>query len=288
MKIQLLLASLLLLGLGSPSLANDRAAAKPSEAELQQRDNTSLSWGYLSIHQVVAQYLPFWHELCQDELDCRGLQDSLANIGNMGLLDKNLFVERFNSLVIVGESKSEDEAPVLLELSSDSLKALASSRAELRETLAELRQQSLSRLPEGVTPEMFDAQILEELQMLEDRAMSQSVRNNMYTLQTMVETYAVDWGGEYAADLNKLYQEATVNGRDYWKDIRNPVTGKSGLGPEGAMMEFSKYQPGNPAFRGMVLYQSDKSRVRYQIFGVDELGNLLEDKGNKPFVLTNS
>lgn len=56
------------------------------------------------------------------------------------------------------------------------------------------------------------------------------LKANMHTLQTMVETYAVDWGGCYPKNLTALKQEATIPGKEYWKEIVNPITGKSGLG----------------------------------------------------------
>lgn len=36
-----------------------------------------------------------------------------------------------------------------------------------------------------------------------------SIRSKMYTFQTIVETYAVDWGGVYAPSLPALKFEAT-------------------------------------------------------------------------------
>ncbi|MFN4149396.1 MAG: hypothetical protein ACK4IX_00490, partial [Candidatus Sericytochromatia bacterium] len=37
---------------------------------------------------------------------------------------------------------------------------------------------------------------------------ARSVKVNMYTLQTILETYAVDWGGLYPQNLNELKKEA--------------------------------------------------------------------------------
>ena len=63
----------------------------------------------------------------------------------------------------------------------------------------------------------------------QDRAKLSSVKANMHTVQTMLETYAVDWGGIYAnaattpaAALN-LQNEA--GSKNYWKDFKNPFIG---------------------------------------------------------------
>ena len=41
----------------------------------------------------------------------------------------------------------------------------------------------------------------------------------MHTLQTMVETYAVDWGGLYPPNLAALEAEARRPDRGYWKEL---------------------------------------------------------------------
>ena len=54
----------------------------------------------------------------------------------------------------------------------------------------------------------------------------------MHTVQTMIETYAVDWGGNYAsllgpvATAGTLMKEATD--KSYFKDFKNPFTAASG------------------------------------------------------------
>lgn len=60
----------------------------------------------------------------------------------------------------------------------------------------------------------------------QDRAKLSSVKANMHTVQTMLETYAVDWGGIYAhgataaAAVTALTTEAT--NKSYSKDFKNP------------------------------------------------------------------
>ena len=54
----------------------------------------------------------------------------------------------------------------------------------------------------------------------QDRAKVSSVKANAHTLQTVLETYAVDWGGQYGSNLNNNKSEAS--GKGYWKDYKNP------------------------------------------------------------------
>ena len=64
----------------------------------------------------------------------------------------------------------------------------------------------------------------------QDRAKISSVKANMHTLQTMVETYAVDFGGLYPPEIGKgtvLHQVASkTDGATsaYWKSFANPFT----------------------------------------------------------------
>ena len=45
-----------------------------------------------------------------------------------------------------------------------------------------------------------------------------SVKANMHTLQTIVDTYAVDWGGVYPQDVTSLKAEAVVKGREFYSE----------------------------------------------------------------------
>lgn len=128
----------------------------------------------------------------------------------------------------------------------------------------------------------------------QNRAKASSVKANMHTLQTIVETYAVDWGGVYAADVTMLKTEAEKSSYDYWKDVSNPFTGKTGLGKNGSMMDYKTYQNYKPHkdFAGLTLYAPEKTRkgeplVKYYIYGCDKDGNLMQDKG-QIFYLSNS
>jgi len=62
----------------------------------------------------------------------------------------------------------------------------------------------------------------------QDRAKNASLESNIRTLSMVAQTYTVDWGGNVAQDVNTLYNEATA--KNYWKDLKNPFTGESGMG----------------------------------------------------------
>jgi hypothetical protein len=134
------------------------------------------------------------------------------------------------------------------------------------------------------------------LQILSSSKIS-SLKANMHIIQTVLETYAVDWSGNYTEKLEDLEKYAKNNG--YWKNILNPFTGKSGLGKDGAFMDYKKYKnyKPHPSLKGLVLYESIDSKfdkeykklfcTKYKIYGTDDNGELLKDKDGKVFFLTN-
>lgn len=132
-----------------------------------------------------------------------------------------------------------------------------------------------------------------------DRAHVASVKANMHTLQTIVETHAVDWQGLYPSTLTEMKKEATRKGYDYWKEFKNPMTSKTGIGQSGNMIDFSKYNTlkSKPeSLKGLVVYQPSKCKLdkdakrslceSYNIYGLDEKGKLIQVEG-KNFILNN-
>jgi len=69
---------------------------------------------------------------------------------------------------------------------------------------------------------------LPNFQAAQNRAKNASLESNMRTLSVIAQTYSVDWGGNVAEDVNVLHNEAVS--KNYWKDLKNPFTGQSGLG----------------------------------------------------------
>lgn len=139
-----------------------------------------------------------------------------------------------------------------------------------------------------------------EFKDAENRAMISSVKANMHTTQTMVETYAVDWKGFYPDNIESLNKEAINNKTGiYWKDLINPMTKKTGLGKNGSLINYSTYnsmKSNSLSLKGSVVYQPldckiDKTAKRnlcksYKIYGLDNKGKTIKDKGSD-FYLTN-
>ncbi|RYY00034.1 type II secretion system protein, partial [bacterium] len=133
----------------------------------------------------------------------------------------------------------------------------------------------------------------------QDRAKVASVKSNMHTIQTMIETYAVDWGGNYA---NLLGTETTAGtlmkeakDKAYYKDFKNPFTAQSGAGQSyisavtGTVNETTGASTGLKA--GSVSYDPQISGTvpitKYFVYGGDKKDDFaILDKG-KAFYLTN-
>ncbi|MEZ0368532.1 MAG: ankyrin repeat domain-containing protein [Candidatus Sericytochromatia bacterium] len=110
-----------------------------------------------------------------------------------------------------------------------------------------------------------------------------ALKANMRTLQTAVETYAVDHDGIFAPDLRTLYSEASK--LKYWPELTNPLTGKTGLTE--TVADFVA-KPG-PQHQGQVFYKpllKDGKRVSYEIYGVDHRGQWVTGEKNKPLILS--
>ncbi len=132
-----------------------------------------------------------------------------------------------------------------------------------------------------------------------------SVKANMHTLQTVVETYAIDHQGRYPKNLLELKNEGLQSGREYWKEFTNPFTGQSGAGRSYYDMptEPTRLLPGPfddkpqqpyrdilgiriylvifgfmPEYTGTVVYDSDNPE-RYFIYGTGLNGKFIMDKG---------
>lgn len=106
-----------------------------------------------------------------------------------------------------------------------------------------------------------------------------SVKANMHTLQTMVETYAVDWAGVYPSNIEALHQEANETNKAYWKPLKNPVSGYTGLGKAYA-------NEGKSREEGIVTYESTGQGTLYFIYGYGNQQQRLQQKG-QDFYLTN-
>ena len=114
---------------------------------------------------------------------------------------------------------------------------------------------------------------------------SDKLKNNMKTLQLMLEYYAVDNGGKYPENLDLLYKDATNNKNGtkppYWTEIENPYTKKSGIGFDKALMPYNDFlnirKKENIDCRGVVFYEfiqnnSDLTKTKYIIYNCNQNG----------------
>ncbi|PIQ24494.1 hypothetical protein COW36_24590 [bacterium (Candidatus Blackallbacteria) CG17_big_fil_post_rev_8_21_14_2_50_48_46] len=128
----------------------------------------------------------------------------------------------------------------------------------------------------------------------QDRAKISSIKANMHTVQTMLETYGVDWGGTYpigATAPADLITESRTASNPYYKDFVNPFTSQ-GMGATGgtASNSFTTITATTAAAAniGRVLLDAGvTSNTKYYLYGGDKVGALLKDKGNN-FYLSNS
>lgn len=139
-----------------------------------------------------------------------------------------------------------------------------------------------------------------------------TVKANMFTFQTMLESYAVDHQGLYPPNVDSLYQAASDPKAAYWKRARNPF--QEPVSPEETsnllvltnieagqsdpdaprwaqakgqwVMDYTAYQPGKTI--AQVLYEplTEAGKLKnYRIYGTDQVGQLLQANA-KVFVLS--
>lgn len=123
---------------------------------------------------------------------------------------------------------------------------------------------------------------LPNLRLDEERDRNSSVKANMRTFQTILETYSAENRGAYPVTLTTLEQAGRAIGHEYWKDFTNPFTGLSGTGS--LKMEQEAHEPGfvtyAPVIRGGKVFQ-------YFIYGYKKSGERVKDQCHE-FVLSNS
>lgn len=120
-------------------------------------------------------------------------------------------------------------------------------------------------------------------------AFAWAVRRNMSDLQTLLETYALDWQGYYPHSLEALMAEAQSG--HYARDLQHPSDVSCRPLPNGEAKRSWQLHRGMPLsqsqrhHRGTV-YVELVSPTRYYLYGTDYDGNLLSQEG-KTLVLTN-
>ncbi|MBT9547480.1 MAG: hypothetical protein IV090_18950 [Candidatus Sericytochromatia bacterium] len=138
-----------------------------------------------------------------------------------------------------------------------------------------------------------------------DCVKTSSVKANMHTLQTILETYYADHH-RYPAYGTILEREARIHPQPYWKEFVNPFLSETGYGKSwgdlhqkpvdskdqesiafvlGIRMNVSSQNLPLSA-RGMVIY-APVSKQKYYLYGYGSNGELIKDKG-QVFCLSNS
>ena len=137
--------------------------------------------------------------------------------------------------------------------------------------------------------------------LAQDRTLLSSVKANMHTIQTVLETYAVDWGGVYPENVETLKNEASS--KNYWKVFKNPFNpfnpspdapvvindseynlAKNTLQYKGQTIENAEF------FKGAVTYEpgiDGQLILSYSVYGLDSDGDYIKDQG-AIFYLTNN
>lgn len=138
----------------------------------------------------------------------------------------------------------------------------------------------------------------------QDRAKIASVKSNMHSFQTMIETYGIDWGGLYPTNYLAIQTEAQANAYD--KNYQNPFLGIqvslannincqrlaeviSGSFDPVNYQDRSVYGgPGGGNCSGQVIYRRAVNLgTTYSIYGLDKEARWIHDK-NRVFALSNS
>lgn len=101
----------------------------------------------------------------------------------------------------------------------------------------------------------LDPALLNEFVGASTKAKTSSVKANMHSLQVMVETHGVDWGGMYPESVATIKKEAQA--ASYWLDLTNPVNQTKGIGLKKALLDYKTYKNFKPqvSFSGMVFYE---------------------------------
>lgn len=129
----------------------------------------------------------------------------------------------------------------------------------------------------------------------QDRAKISSVKANAHTVQTMLETYAVDYQGKYPSTRAELYTGANST-NNYWKELKNPFTAKTATDSvdilPGAVTATNGIAVGTAAgtvyFNPMIV--GTNPITKYYIYGGDKtaLQLIFDNANNSVFTLSNS
>ncbi|MEK7433908.1 MAG: hypothetical protein AABZ74_12295 [Cyanobacteriota bacterium] len=131
------------------------------------------------------------------------------------------------------------------------------------------------------------------------RAKLASVKSNMHTFQTMLETYSVDENKHYPKNVEELENCAKNKSNwsgQYWKDFKSPFSEETGKGVSydnyhGVLLK-QNVDLSSIRISGCVYYSpviNKKGEVlKYFIYGSGKIGEIITDsQTNVPFTLSN-
>jgi hypothetical protein len=256
-----LLGALCLIGL---------SASKPS---LASEDDTDRVLGSLKTLNMMVQTLDFMQEVTNSCRTKACSDDEFQAIWNKVSISSNV-------MYVNPRSYFDQDKEFALNLA----KSLSPQQAQEYIAATQSYVATLKQLEKAIIAERGPS----FAESARQYAVVSSLKANMHTFQTIVETYAVDWGGVYPDNVKMLKTEAIVPGREYWKNFQNPYTGKTGEGQDGSYMDYKTFQNlgSQKALAGLVLYEQT-STTSYNIRGTDANGKILQKNG-QDFILTNS
>ena len=139
------------------------------------------------------------------------------------------------------------------------------------------------------------------------RSPASRIKANMHTLQTMIETYAIDYKGKYPRNIEELKKDADLPYKNYWKELWNPYIYKNTMEYIASFTQnkpigdevYTIYKDYNIYKYPSIFYAVNKKRTKYWLtainksacystwfIGVCEEYAFIKDKG-KIFYLTN-
>ncbi len=263
-----------------------------AQTPVEPRTDTQIAqanWGFLTLLGLGAQNLYHMQVNCIEPLDCLPVEEDALNNSLIRQIEdplkNNLFTAHFlKTLDIKNLDSSESLNPptsVQVSFSTNTLRKMAEQQEQLSQDIQRVRRTIYGNLSANQT-RLWTGYFASANLASINRARISSVKANMHTLQAVLETYGVDFGGTgYPLNLNQLYAEA-IKGSSYWRKFVNPYTLKEGIGLNGALVDFDQYMNGSVKGEGLVLYKpelQDGKAIGYEILGVGAGGELINSHG---------
>lgn len=174
--------------------------------------------------------------------------------------------------------------------SNSELEQVKKANEEMAVELVKLRSEN-----KALQTQLDLVKLAQGMQKSSGDSLDSDVKANMHTFQTLVETYAVDWGGVYPENAEKAMQQAQKD--NYMPErLSNPVSGQSGYKKsvfDGEPEPFScnpgsvYYKPSKRASK-TDQYHKPGEVIEYEITGCTEKQIPVGGMGDGMHILTNS